>query len=93
MAGAKVGIPTSIRSTCFQPYPDSDGYQFQSLGADDIFGHEKDVVYFGSAHSGGFHGIFADGSIQTLSYDIDVVVFNSLATRAGQEVVDDESLN
>jgi prepilin-type N-terminal cleavage/methylation domain-containing protein len=82
-----------IRSTCFQPYPDSDGYQFQALGADDIFGHEKDVVYFGSAHSGGFHGIFADGSIQTLSYDIDVVLFNALATRAGQEVVDEEALN
>ena len=73
-----------IRSTCFQPYPDSDGYQFQSLGPDDIFGQEKDVVYFGSAHSGGFHGIFADGSIQTLSYDIDVVLFNSLGDHAGR---------
>jgi prepilin-type N-terminal cleavage/methylation domain-containing protein len=82
-----------IRSTCFQPYPDSDGYQFQTLGADDIFGNEKDVVYFGSAHSGGFHGIFADASIQTLSYDIDVVLFNSLATRAGEEVVDERALN
>jgi prepilin-type N-terminal cleavage/methylation domain-containing protein len=82
-----------IRSTCFQPYPDSDGYQFQSLGADDIFGHEKDVVYFGSAHSGGFHGIFADASIQTLSYDIDVVLFNALATRAGEEVVGERALN
>ena len=78
-----------IRSTCFQPYPDSDGFQFQSLGADDIFGPEKDVVYFGSAHPGGFHGIFADGSIQTLSYDIDVVLFNALATRAGDEVIDE----
>jgi prepilin-type N-terminal cleavage/methylation domain-containing protein len=78
-----------IRSTCYQPYQDSDGFQFQSLGAEDIFGHEKDVVYFGSAHSGGFHGIFADGSIQTLGFDIDVALFNALATRAGNEVTDE----
>jgi hypothetical protein len=78
-----------IRSTCFQPYQDGDGFQFQSLGAEDIFGHEKDVVYFGSAHPGGFHGIFADGSIQTLGFDIDAALFNALATRAGDEVTDE----
>jgi hypothetical protein len=78
-----------VRSTCFQPYQDGDGFQFQSLGAEDIFGHEKDVVYFGSAHSGGFHGIFADGSIQTIGFDIDVALFNALATRAGNEVTDE----
>jgi prepilin-type N-terminal cleavage/methylation domain-containing protein len=81
--------PDIIRSTCFRPYQDSDGFQFQSLGSDDIFGSEKDVVYFGSAHPGGFHGIFADGSIQTLNFDIDVVLFNALATRAGDEVIDE----
>jgi prepilin-type N-terminal cleavage/methylation domain-containing protein len=75
-----------IRSTCFQPLQDSDGFEFQLLGADDIFGPEKEVVYFGSAHAGGFHGIYADGSIQRLSYDVDVVLFNALATRAGDEV-------
>jgi prepilin-type N-terminal cleavage/methylation domain-containing protein/prepilin-type processing-associated H-X9-DG protein len=77
-----------IRSTCFPPFQDSDGYQFQSLDLDDIFGHGKDVVYFGSSHPGGFNAIFADGSIQTLSYDIDVVLFNALATRSGHEVID-----
>jgi prepilin-type processing-associated H-X9-DG protein len=51
------------------------------------------VFYFGSAHSGGFNGIFADGSIHTLSYDIDVVLFNALATRAGDEVVDGSAVN
>jgi hypothetical protein len=82
-----------IRSTCFQPYPDSDGFQFESLGADDIFGADKDVVYFGSAHPSGFHGIYADGSVHTLNYDIDVVLFNALATRAGEEVVDGHAVN
>ena len=80
--------PDAIRSTCFQPYQDSDGFQFQSLGPADLFGHDKDIVYFGSAHTGGFNCIFADGSIHTLSYDIDVVLFNALATRAGEEVID-----
>jgi prepilin-type N-terminal cleavage/methylation domain-containing protein/prepilin-type processing-associated H-X9-DG protein len=84
--------PDAIRSTCFQPYQDSDGYQFLSLGAADIFGHDKDIVYFGSAHNGGFNCIFADGSIHTLGYDIDAVLFNALGTRAGEEVIDADAL-
>jgi prepilin-type N-terminal cleavage/methylation domain-containing protein/prepilin-type processing-associated H-X9-DG protein len=76
--------PDAIRSTCFQPYQDSDG--FQSTGSSDIFsGRGNDTVYFGAAHPGGFNGVFADGSIRTLSYDIDIVLFNALGTRAGDE--------
>ena len=82
-----------IRSTCFQPYHDSDGYQFQSLGSDDIFGREKDVVYFGSPHPGGFHVVYADGSVRALNYDIDVVAFNALATRSGDELIVENTLN
>jgi hypothetical protein len=81
--------PDAIRSTCFQPYPDSDGFQYQSLGAADIFGHDKDIPYFGSAHPGGFNGIYADGSTRTVNFDIDVVLFNALATRAGDELIDE----
>jgi len=79
--------PDAIRSTCFQPYQDSDGYQFVADGAADIFGHDKDIVYFGSAHTGGFNCAYADGSVHTLNYDIDVVLFNALGTRAGEEVI------
>jgi prepilin-type N-terminal cleavage/methylation domain-containing protein/prepilin-type processing-associated H-X9-DG protein len=85
--------PDAIRSTCFQPLQDSDGYQYQSLGPADPFGHDKDIPYFGSAHSGGFNCIFADGSIHTLTYDIDVIVFNALGTRAGDEIIDAAALN
>jgi prepilin-type N-terminal cleavage/methylation domain-containing protein len=83
--------PDAVRSTCFQPYQDSDGTanQFQPTDSNtDLFGKDRDVYYFGSAHTGGFNGIFADGSIRTLNYDIDVVLFNALATRAGEEAVD-----
>ena len=83
----------TIRSTCFQPHQDRDGYQFQSLGSDDIFGSGKDVVYFGSAHAGGFNGVFADGSVHTLNYDVDAVLFNALGTRAGEEVIDESAVN
>jgi prepilin-type N-terminal cleavage/methylation domain-containing protein/prepilin-type processing-associated H-X9-DG protein len=86
----------AMRSTCFQPYQDSDGvgYQFQPMnGPNDLFGMDRDVYYFGSAHSGGFNVIFADGSIHTLNYDINVVLFNALATRAGDEVIDQSAVN
>jgi prepilin-type N-terminal cleavage/methylation domain-containing protein len=91
--------PDGIRSTCFQPYQDSDGVgfnnpEFQPPNSNmDIFGKDQDVYYFGSAHAGGFNGVFADGSVHTLSYDIDVVLFNALATRAGDEVIDQSAVN
>ena len=86
----------AMRSTCFQPYQDSDGagYAVQPLNStNDFFGNDRDVYYFGSAHTGGFNCIFADGSIHTLNYDIDVVLFNALATRAGDEVIDGSAVN
>ena len=88
--------PDAIRSTCFQPYQDGDGagFQFQPQnGPADLFGVDRDVYYFGSAHPSVFNGIFADGSIRGMSYDIDVVLFNALGTRAGEEVVDDSAVN
>jgi prepilin-type N-terminal cleavage/methylation domain-containing protein/prepilin-type processing-associated H-X9-DG protein len=86
--------PDAIRSTCFAPYQDGDGFQFQPANSpNDLFGSDRDVYYFGSAHSGGFNGVFADGSVRTISYDIDVVVFNSLGTRSGNETINDSSVN
>ena len=87
--------PDAIRSTCFQPYQDRDrtGFQFQPLNAPaDLFGFDRDVYYFGSAHAGGFNSVFADGSVRTLNYGIDVVAFNALATRAGGEFIDESAL-
>jgi prepilin-type N-terminal cleavage/methylation domain-containing protein len=88
--------PDAIRSTCFQPYNDGDGigYKFTPLNENgDFFGKDRDVYYFGSAHPGGFNGIFADASIRAMDYDIDVVVFNALGTRDRGEVVDDAVAN
>jgi hypothetical protein len=85
-----------MRSTCFQPYQDGDPFGYSFLPANsvnDIFGREADVYYFGSAHTTGFNSIFADGSIHMLSFDINVTLLNSLATRAGEEVIDKNSIN
>jgi prepilin-type N-terminal cleavage/methylation domain-containing protein/prepilin-type processing-associated H-X9-DG protein len=88
--------PDTIRSTCFPPYQDSDGvgFTFTPLNeSGDLFGFDRDVYYFGSAHTGGFNTTFADGSVHTLNYDIDATVFNALATRAGEETIDQSAVN
>jgi prepilin-type N-terminal cleavage/methylation domain-containing protein len=80
-----------MRSTCFAPLQDGDpiGFSFQPLNStNDIFGTQADIYYFGSAHIGGFNSVYADGSVHTLGYDIDLVLFNSLGTKAGDETVD-----
>jgi len=81
----------AMRSTCFPPMSDGDGlgYSFGPLNSSsDLFGTINDVVTFGSAHPGGFNCVYSDGSVHSLSYDIDVIIFNGLGTRAGGETFD-----
>jgi prepilin-type N-terminal cleavage/methylation domain-containing protein len=80
-----------MRSTCFPPLQDNNpiGWTFRPINSTtDIFGTQADNYYFGSAHTSGFNSVFADGSVHTLNYDIDVALLNALATRAGDEIVD-----
>jgi prepilin-type N-terminal cleavage/methylation domain-containing protein len=86
----------SMRSTCFPPMYDGDGlgYSFGPLNSSsDFFGAVNDVVTFGSAHTAGFNSVFCDGSVHTISYDIDVIIFNALGTRAGGETFDSSIIN
>lgn len=39
--------------------------------------------HFGSAHPGGVNAVFADGSVRTINYDVDLDVFNAAGTRDG----------
>jgi prepilin-type processing-associated H-X9-DG protein len=41
------------------------------------------VLQFGSPHTSGINAAFADGSVHSISFDVDVLVFNSLGTRNG----------
>jgi prepilin-type processing-associated H-X9-DG protein len=91
-----------MRSSCFLPINDGDpiGWdpafdQPNSSYFGDIFGSPFqglwNVLHFGSAHTAGINAAFADGSVRTISYGIDVVVFNSLGTRNG-EALDETTL-
>jgi prepilin-type N-terminal cleavage/methylation domain-containing protein/prepilin-type processing-associated H-X9-DG protein len=81
-----------LRSTCFPPIQDSDGIGWSTFLRnyfDDDPGTPfalSNVFHFGSAHPGGINAVFADGSGHTISYDIDVLVFNALGTRNGSEL-------
>jgi hypothetical protein len=46
----------------------------------------------GSAHSFGIHGLFGDGSVRSISYDIDRVTLNRLGNRDDGDMVDESAL-
>lgn len=83
--------PDTMRSTCFKPLQDTlAGTSGGSL--ENLYGFNADVVNFGSAHPGGLNTVFADGSVHTISYDIDVQVFDNLGDRQDGEVIDFDQL-
>ena len=81
--------PDIMRSTCFQPLGDSAPEGFSN---DNFYGKNADSWNFGSAHPGVHNAVFADGSVHSLSFDIDVVLFNHLGTRNDGQVIDLSSL-
>jgi prepilin-type N-terminal cleavage/methylation domain-containing protein/prepilin-type processing-associated H-X9-DG protein len=50
--------------------------------------HTTDKLYnnWGSAHPGGINMMFADGSVRTISYDVNADVHKGMGTRAGGEI-------
>ena len=47
---------------------------------------------FGAAHSGGCQVVMCDGSVHTISYDVDPILFELLGSRADGEAVDTSQL-
>jgi prepilin-type processing-associated H-X9-DG protein len=87
--------PDTVRSTGFQPISDSD----QSICFNPnvniskyCTGQDADVFFFGSAHPGGVNAAFADASVHQIAFDVDILIFNALGSRNGQETVDLEQL-
>jgi prepilin-type N-terminal cleavage/methylation domain-containing protein/prepilin-type processing-associated H-X9-DG protein len=74
--------PDVMRSAVCQPASDSDQLGYPSNDANREFG-----FYLGSAHPGGMNVVFADASVNTFNYDVDLVTFNRLAHRSDGEVV------
>ena len=87
--------PDTVRSTCLPPFNDGDPSTFvQPLNSTtDWFGTNQDVVAFGSAHTGSCNGVFADGSVHSISYDIDASVFNNLGAKNDGNSVDMSAVN
>ena len=84
--------PDTVRFTGFPPLSDadsgichSDDVQLQRMCTG--WGNSIPVMFFGSAHPGGVNSNFADASVHFISFDVDHIVFNSLGTKAGEEVV------
>jgi prepilin-type N-terminal cleavage/methylation domain-containing protein len=46
----------------------------------------------GSAHPSGIHGLFGDGSVRGISYDVDRLTLNRLGNRDDGEVIDESKL-
>lgn len=67
----------TMRSTMATPLSDDQPSQ---LVIDDSLNIN---YHLGSAHPGGFQAVFADCSVRTIPYDIDLYVLNSLGTKAG----------
>jgi prepilin-type N-terminal cleavage/methylation domain-containing protein len=94
--------PDQMRSTCFLPVADSDpigwgdlkNYFGDNFGVTGAFpAGNFNVLHFGSAHTGGFNAVFADGSVHTIGYDVDAVVFNHLAARNDDAAIDSSAFN
>jgi prepilin-type N-terminal cleavage/methylation domain-containing protein/prepilin-type processing-associated H-X9-DG protein len=65
----------TVRRTVAPPRPDCNG---------ECTGEKR----FGSSHAGGFNVVLADGSVRTLGYSIDPLVFQYLGNRSDGQVID-----
>jgi prepilin-type N-terminal cleavage/methylation domain-containing protein/prepilin-type processing-associated H-X9-DG protein len=91
----------SMRSACFVPVSDSDSIGWGPL--ENYFGDTfattgpfqglYNVLHFGSAHPGGINAVFADGSVHAIGFNVDVEVFNGMASRDGAESFDPAAVN
>jgi prepilin-type N-terminal cleavage/methylation domain-containing protein len=59
-----------------------------SSDANRKFNNDNDHLLFGGAHPGGCLMVFCDGSVHSVSYDVDETVFTRLGPIADGEVVD-----
>jgi prepilin-type N-terminal cleavage/methylation domain-containing protein len=80
--------PDIMRCTCVAPKSDGSVVGTKVGKGAYQFGEINDVYNFGSAHPSAFNAVFGDGSVHTISYDIDAVLFDRLGNRRDGEAVD-----
>jgi prepilin-type processing-associated H-X9-DG protein len=84
--------PDTLRFTGLAPLSDGDAVCFNPATSRFCTGNNSEVFFFGSAHPAGMNAVYADGSVHTIGYNIDGVLFNSLGTRSGGEEVSGDTL-
>ncbi len=72
-------------------YPEDPTQPVQSRPRLDTFGFD-DLGIYGSPHPGGFHVTLCDGSVTSVSYDVDINLLSFLCNRFDAQVVDNSSL-
>jgi hypothetical protein len=75
----------SLRSTLIQPRSDSDGVEPSDANPNDPGNYP-----LGSAHAGGINAVNADGSVITITYEVNLETLNQLGNRYDGEVIDEE---
>jgi prepilin-type N-terminal cleavage/methylation domain-containing protein/prepilin-type processing-associated H-X9-DG protein len=93
----------AMRLACFPPVNDSDSIgwaaglanYFGDKGAEvgQVLPNSWNVYHFGSAHTSGINAVFADGSVHTIGYDVEPVLFNHLAARNDNATDDTSPVN
>jgi prepilin-type N-terminal cleavage/methylation domain-containing protein len=58
----------------------------------DFVGEEDGHRQFGSSHPGSFNAVFADSSVRSISYEVDLSIFRRLGNKADNEVVNLDNL-
>jgi len=86
----------NARYTEAPPQADSFNFDYSALGATNASNPEGNnktpYNIFGSAHAGVTLFAFADGSVHTVSFEIDLEAYRALGSRDGGEVADINSL-
>jgi prepilin-type N-terminal cleavage/methylation domain-containing protein/prepilin-type processing-associated H-X9-DG protein len=75
--------PDVMRSTGIPPLQDSSFDALTDPNAQPPMGSAWWELHFGSAHPGGINAAMADGGVRSISYDVDLDVFNAVGTRNG----------
>jgi prepilin-type N-terminal cleavage/methylation domain-containing protein len=74
--------PEAMRSTCMAPIHDTTVDDASTMK------YQEEVFAFGGVHPGGINGVYGDGSVHTIVYDVDRAVFNAVGSRNGNESID-----
>jgi prepilin-type processing-associated H-X9-DG protein len=74
------GFPPAL--TALTPIPDAPTYPYDGAATTGGENVDRGISRFGSPHSGGINMAFCDGSVHTVSYDVDWQVHRDLGDRA-----------